>query len=178
MAKRKLDRLPLAPPRPAVIKELRRSLSRRDVQCAETLFAMRATAQQVDNALLEWLAGTVGSPARFQIMVLLWAARGVGVPHKEIVAALGVKRATVSGLMAALEREGLVQSTVDTDDRRNLLATLTPRGKEVIGEAIQANTSRLRAAFASLSPDELRTFTALSQRIREGFAAGTNATKR
>jgi DNA-binding MarR family transcriptional regulator len=32
---------------------------------------------------------------------------------------MGVTHATVSGLMAALEREGFVKSDVDPDDRRN-----------------------------------------------------------
>jgi len=137
----------------------------------ETTFALRKTSQQVDNEITEWLAGTVGSPARLQILVLLWSAKGSGMPHKEIVAALSVTRATVSGLMAALEREGLVKSVASPDDRRNLLATLTPRGKAVIEKSIEANVSRLRAAFASLSPADLTTFTALLQRIRDGFAA-------
>ncbi len=34
------------------------------------------------------------------------------MPQKEIVAALGVTRATVSGLIAVLEREGLVKSSM------------------------------------------------------------------
>jgi DNA-binding MarR family transcriptional regulator len=158
------------------MEEIRQHLSRREVQAVETVFALRNTAQQADNAITEWFTGTVGSPARFQILILLWAARGSGTPHKEIVAALGVTRATVSGLMAALEREGLVKSSIDRDDRRNLLATLTSRGESVIGKAIEANSSRLRVVFASLSSAELTTFTALLQRVREGFAASVDAT--
>jgi len=42
------------------------------------------------------------------------------IPPLAIVAALGVTRATVSGLMAALERDGLVKSAVGRHDRRNL----------------------------------------------------------
>lgn len=144
----------------------------------ETTFALRKTSQQVDNEITEWLAGTVGSPARLQILVLLWAAKGSGVPHKEIVAALSVTRATVSGLMAALEREDLVKSTASTADRRNLLATLTSKGKAVVEKSIAANTSRLRAAFGSLSPADLTTFNALLQRVRDGFVATASATNR
>ena len=48
----------------------------------------------------------VGSFARYQILMALWASKGKGITHKDIVAAMGVRRATVSGLMAALEREG------------------------------------------------------------------------
>lgn len=167
-------RLPPAPP-PAIMEELRRRLPRREMLAVETVFALRATAQQVDNVITEWLAGTAGSPARYLILMLLSAARGSGVWHKEIGAALGVTRATVSGLMAALEREGFVKSSVDRDDRRQLLATLTSKGEAVIGKAVAANTSRLRAASASFSPTELSTLMALLLRVREGFAANASA---
>ena len=177
MTTRTPPRLPPALP-PAVMEAIRKRLSRREMQAVETVFALRTTAQQVDNAITEWFAGTAGSPARYQILMMLWAAGGNGVPHKDIVAAMGVTRATVSGLMTALEREGLVRSSVDRDDRRQLLASLTSRGEAVISKAQEANTTRLRAVFASLPSAELATLTALLHRVREGFAASANATKR
>ena len=170
-------RLPPALP-PAVMKAIRKRLSRREMQAVETVFALRTTAQQVDNAITEWFAGTAGSPARYQILMMLWAAGGNGVPHKDIVAATGVTRATVSGLMTALEREGLVRSSVNHDDRRQLLASLTSRGEAVISKAQEVNRTRLRPLAASLSLAELTTLTALLHRFREGFAAGANATER
>ena len=77
--------------------------------------------------------------------------------------------------MAALEREGFVKSSVDRDDRRKLLATLTSRGEAVISKAHQANVARLRATFATLSPADLTALTALLHRVREGFAANASA---
>ena len=170
-------RLPPALP-PAVMKAIRKRLSRREMQAVETVFALRTTAQQVDNAITEWFAGTAGSPARYQILMMLWAAGRNGVPHKDIVATMGVTRATVSGLMTALEREGLVRSSVNHDDRRQLLASLTSRGEAVISKAQEANTTRLRPVVASLSSADLATLTALLRRFREAFAASADATKR
>jgi len=171
MAPRSPYHLPPTPP-PPVLEALRRRLSGRELQALGAVLAVRTTAQQIENVVTEWLAGSAGSPARFQILALLWASEGRGVPHKAIVAALGVTRATVSGLMAALERDGLVKSSVDRDDRRNLIANVTTRGQAVVEKAVEANASRLRAAFAPLSREELATLTALLQRIRQSFAAG------
>lgn len=174
MAIRKPDQLPLTPP-PAIKDALRSHLSGWELQAVEAVIALRITAHQAGNAITEWLADTVGSPARHQILMLLWAARGRGIPHKDIVAAMGVTRATVSELMAALEREGFVRSTVDRGDRRQLLATLTPRGEAVMKKALETNTIRLRTAFAGVSPAELTTLTALLQRVRDGFTASVDA---
>jgi DNA-binding MarR family transcriptional regulator len=176
MSARSPSKLPVQPPT-TVAEALQTRFSGLELQAFQTLFAVRMTAQQLDNAVTEWMADTAASPARFIILMRLWASKGRGVPHKEIVAALGVTRATVSGLMAALERDGLVQSAVDQEDRRNLLASLTSRGNAVVEKAIEMNRVRLRAAFGALSSDELTTLTTLLQRVREGFAVSADATE-
>jgi DNA-binding MarR family transcriptional regulator len=158
-------------PPPAVLEEIRKHLSPREMQGVEALFALRATAQQADNAVGEWMAGTVGSVARYQILMALWATKGDGIPHKDIVEAMGVTRATVSGLMAALEREGFIKSTVDRDDRRKQVARLTAKGEAVIKKAFDVNLGRFRTLFASLSSADLTHLTDLLKRVREGFAS-------
>lgn len=44
-------------------------------------------------------------PRVIKILTALWANKGNGISHIDIVVAMGVTRATVSGLMAALERD-------------------------------------------------------------------------
>jgi DNA-binding MarR family transcriptional regulator len=174
---RKPSQLPSEPPS-AVMAALRNRFSGREQQAYGALFVVRTTAQQMDNAISEWMADSAATPARFQILMLLWAARGRAVPHKEIVAALGVTRATVSGLMATLERDGLVTSAVASDDRRNLLASLTPKGEAIVEKAIETNRARLRTAFTALSSDELTTLRTLLERVRQGFAVRVDGPER
>jgi DNA-binding MarR family transcriptional regulator len=153
------------------MEALRKRFTGQELPALDVVFALRMTAQQMDNTITKWMADTAGTPARFQILVLLWASRASGVPHKEIVKAMEVSRATVSGLMTGLERDGLVKSTVDRDDRRNLVATVTSRGRAIFEKAIDPNLASLRAAFAPLSADELETLMSLLQRLRQGFIA-------
>lgn len=159
---------PPGPP-PAVMEQIRRRLSEREMQGLEALFALRGAAQQVENAVSEWMAGTVGSFARYQILMALWSTRGNGIAHKDIVAAMGVTRATVSGLMAALERDGVVKSYADRKDRRKLIARLTSKGEAVIKKAFDTNMARFSAIFASLSRDEVTSLAELLHRVRKGF---------
>ena len=171
MGTSKSFQLPPEPP-PTIAAALRGRLAGRELQLLGTVFDLRSTAQLLANAITEWMADSAASPARFQILMLIWAAKGRGVPHKEIVATQGVTRATISGLMSALERDGLVTSAVASDDRRNLLASLTAKGEAMIERALEGNKSRLRAAFATMSADELTTLGTLLQRVREGITAG------
>lgn len=108
---------------------------------------------------------------RAGFLMALWAGKGKGISHKHIVAPMGVTRATVSGLMAALERDGLVKSQVDGEDRRKLIARLTARGEAVIKKQHELNRVKFRAAFSSVTSEELSSLTALLHRFREAFAA-------
>jgi DNA-binding MarR family transcriptional regulator len=169
--------LPTEPPR-ALTAALRERFSAREQQMFEALFVVRSTAQQMDNTISEWMADSAATPARFQILTHLWAAKGRGLPQKDIAAAMGVTRATVSGLMAALERDGLVTSIVASDDRRSCLASLTRKGEAVVEKAIESNKARLRAAYTMLTPEELTTLTTLLERFRQGFSASPDGTGR
>jgi DNA-binding MarR family transcriptional regulator len=158
-------------PPPRVMEEIRKRLSEQEAQGLQAVFALRAGAQQVDNALNEWLADTAGSFARFQILMALWSTKGHKIPHTDIVSAMGVTRATVSGLLAALEHDGLVKSCSDEDDRRKLIARLTAKGETIIRKAFETCLNHFRVVFASLSAAELNRLTALLHRVREGFVA-------
>jgi DNA-binding MarR family transcriptional regulator len=139
----------------------------------ETVFTLKSVSQQINNVLNEWLASTAGSPARFQALALLWGAGDRLVPHQEIIAALQVKRATVSALMYSLEQDGLVRSVGDDTDRRRLLATLTDKGREIIVSAMQLNVHRLQSVFGDFSSDELKTIRTVLLRMRDAFASAS-----
>jgi DNA-binding MarR family transcriptional regulator len=162
--------IPMVVDPPAHVREaLRGRLSPAKYQRLEAILLLRSTAQQTENALNEWLAGTAGSTARFQVLILLWAAAGRPVQHQEIIAALRVKRATVSALMFSLEQDGLVQSVPDREDRRRLLATLTSKGEKVATDAMDLNAARLGEAMVDLSVEDLDLLQKLLQRLREAF---------
>lgn len=158
-------------PPPYVLEALRRRLPGHRSQQLETVFLLRSTAQQMENAISEWLASTAGSPARFQALILLWAAGGRPVQHQEIIATLRVKRATVSALMFSLEQDGLVQSVPDRQDRRRLLATLTRKGEKVASDALDLNGARLEELMHDLPVEDLDVLQQLLRRLRDDFAS-------
>src|ERR1700721_4526657 len=76
-------RLPSEPP-PTVMEALRKRFTYQELPALDVVFALRMTAQQVDNAITEWMADTAGTPARFQILGLLWGSGAGGVRAREI----------------------------------------------------------------------------------------------
>lgn len=169
MVIRKPVERPPGPP-PTIMEKILQNLSEREVQGMTAVFVLRATAQHLDNTISEWMAGSVGSAARYQILMALWASGGKGISHKDVVTAMGVTRATVSGLMAGLERDDLVRSRVDRNDRRKQVARLTPKGEAVIKSQHSLNLSRFRLVFSSFTSEELASLTSLLDRFGKGFA--------
>src|ERR1700741_1495754 len=152
---------------PVVQKVLRRRMSPRGIEAMDTLNSLNAAARQLEFTSNQWLDSSVKSLARLRVLIVLLAGEGQPVAHQEIINALQVKRATVSGLMAALERDGLVKSVGDTEDRRRQLAELTEKGASQAVQAIDKNHERLLKVIKDFSKEELSLLRSLLDRLRD-----------
>jgi DNA-binding MarR family transcriptional regulator len=61
-----------------------------------------------------------------------------------------ITNGTLPGVVDRLEDKGLVRRVVQVDDRRSVLARLTPRGEEVFEQAFTAHILYLKARFDQL----------------------------
>jgi DNA-binding MarR family transcriptional regulator len=93
------------------------------------------------------------SPPRLSALSVVVLAGPIGVGALATVE--GVSAPTMSRLLDALERDGLVRRRPDTQDARGVLVTATPKGRRTLREGraqrLRALTERLR----DLSPDDL-----------------------
>ncbi len=163
MSVKKTTRSALLPPE-AIRRRYASSLPAGQVLAIEVLFALRAGVQGVDNALSRWLGSDALTPGRWQILVVLWSADRP-LPQREIVAALKVSRATVSGLVETLLAEGHVTATADPKDKRRILVALTPDGRTMTERLVHENAARLRGTFGALTNDELQVLAGLLARL-------------
>ena len=132
----------------------------------ETLFALRAAAQGVDNELSRRLGIDALTPGRWQVLVVLWAADGP-LPQRDIVNALKVSRPTISDLVEVLVREGHVSVASGQDDKRQVLVALTKFGRQMTSRLVEENAARLRQTFGALSDTDLKQLVDLLSRLGE-----------
>ena len=91
-------------------------------------------------------------------------AQQPGIDQASLAATIGFDRATIGGVIDRLERKGLVQRVVSTQDRRARQLNLTPDGGQLllasrpVVEALQADI------LAPLTPDDRTTFLALAHK--------------
>ena len=156
--------------------------------CAVFLHLLRA-GEVVSGVSERSLARQNLSWGRFGVLMLLWrstrmrgAADGNGSclpagPHTpaELADAAGVTRATMTGLIDTLERDGLVKRVPDTDDRRVLSVVLTPKAQQLLRQVLPGHFQLMNTLMRSLSETECQKLVHLLNKIIEQAAAMTAA---
>jgi DNA-binding MarR family transcriptional regulator len=79
--------------------------------------------------------------ARYEVLVLLSFSQSGSLPLSKVGERLMVHPTSVTNLVDRLDAQGLVERTVDTADRRRILASLTPAGRRVLKRATAALTA-------------------------------------
>jgi DNA-binding MarR family transcriptional regulator len=108
------------------------------------------------------------SPGRFTVLMLLSEKLGGGsLPQTpaEIAEKAGVTRATITGLVDTLERDGLVTREHDSDDRRMMRVHITPKGQATLREILPGHFKRMALLMAPLSENERKTLVRLLEKV-------------
>jgi DNA-binding MarR family transcriptional regulator len=110
-------------------------------QMAATMF--RFTAREMDKADL--------SSNRFN------ALRALGSDEPLTMSALAdrlkVSTAAVTSIVDKLEAEGLASRTRSTEDRRQVLVDITPRGREAVESVLKVRIDLIRYMLENVSPE-------------------------
>jgi DNA-binding MarR family transcriptional regulator len=108
------------------------------------------------------------SPGRFTVMMLLYdkiGGRPIPQTPADLAEKAGCTRATITGLVDTLERDGLVTREHDSGDRRMMLVHLTPKGHSAIQEILPGHFKQMAAQMAPLSEHERKTLVRLLNKV-------------
>lgn len=110
------------------------------------------------------------SAGKFTVLMQLHTAEQ-DIPPSEFANRANVTRATITGLLDGLEREGLVERKAHPSDRRMLVIHLTDKGKTLIESVLPDHFCRTKGLTANLSPTEKKEFIKLLKKLRSGVSA-------
>lgn len=107
---------------------------------------------------------------RFSVMMILMNTARGGCDCQPLSPATladrtGVTRATMTGLIDTLERDGLVKREPDAQDRRMMAVQLTPKGEAVLHQLLPGYFQQMSALMQPLSHTERRTLVDLLAKI-------------
>ena len=105
--------------------DLARSRQGIDTSAVETLLTMQAALQEINRVLDNFFAAYGLTQGRFALLSLLMNQPD-GLKPSHLADRAGVTRATVTGLLDGLERDGLVKRAAGSGDKRSRLVKMTP----------------------------------------------------
>src|ERR1041384_5726734 len=154
-----------------------------DPSACEAFLHLLRTSDEVFGVSEAYLTENNVSQGRFSVLMLLWnpARRGEarsGSPCSpgprtpaELADAAGVTRATMTGLIDTLERDGLVRREPDPDDRRMMSVRLTAKAQTFLKQMLPGHFQTMARLMAPLSETErellVRLLTKVLQRASE-----------
>jgi DNA-binding MarR family transcriptional regulator len=167
-------------PRYECLLEAAREFPELDPSAAEAYLHLLRTADDVFALSEIRLAAHGISQGRFGVLMLLWRCaepRTGDVPitqppcgprtPAELADAAGVTRATMTGLIDTLERDGYVVREPDPSDRRMLLVRLTRKAENFLTRFLPIHFRGASEVMGALTESERKTLVRLLGKIQQ-----------
>ncbi len=141
--------------------------------CEAFLHLLRAGSDAMHDCE-SYFAGHDLSQGRFTVLMLLLDKqenRPISRTPAELADLANVTRATMTGLVDTLERDGLVTREPDPVDRRMMAVKLTAKGHSLLNRVLPGHFRRMAALMAPLSETERRALVRLLVKIAPQTAA-------
>jgi len=135
-----------------------------EISAAELTERLLRIAHLIRRASLASMAELDLTPAQSRTLRVISKADSP-IRMGELAATLGVVPRSATGLVDALEHAGLVERTVDPDNRRAVLVTLTQRGRDMQDRMADARRRAGDGIFGALDTPERRTLADLLQKL-------------
>lgn len=155
-------------PTAEILEKFARRYPEADVSGVVTFLHLLRAGTDLSMALDSYLQQHDLLQGRWWVLILLMRESDYTTTPSTLADKAGVSRATMTGLLDGLEREGLVARIFDTRDRRRISIHLTPAGLAKLDEVMPDYYQRVRHLMAPLDEAERQQFMALLTRIQAG----------
>jgi DNA-binding MarR family transcriptional regulator len=122
-----------------------------DIKAISDFVNLLRASSDLSSALDMLLAQHSLLQGRWWVLVLLMRQDDLTSSPTDLAEKAGVTKATMTGFIDGLEREGLVVRLLDTTDRRKLLIRLTPAGQQKMDEVMPDYYNKVKLLMSCLT---------------------------
>ncbi|MDR2219315.1 MAG: MarR family transcriptional regulator [Methylobacillus sp.] len=158
-------------PSTEVLKKFAQRYPQADISAISTFLHLLRVATDLSVALDACLSKHGLLQGRWWVLILLMREEALHSTPSALAEKAGVTRATMTGLIDGLERDGLVERVFDSGDRRRVLIRLTAAGQSKLDTVMPDYYSRLRECMAALKEPQRKTLCAMLDLINNGIPA-------
>lgn len=135
----------------------------------KTCAALLRTGSELLTAF-ETIFGRYGlSQGRFLTLIVMNRTPAEAVNPSFLAQRVGVKRATMTGLLDGLEKHGLIERLAHPKDRRKIGVRLTAQGGHVLDEILPEYYRNIAKVMTNLTEKERQELMSLLQKINQGL---------
>ena len=158
-------------PTEETLKNLRKRYPDLDLPALMSCIALlRAGSDML--AALERILGRCGlSQGRFLTLIVLNRDPREEFTPSDLAERVGVTRATMTGLLDTLARDGWVERVQHGGDRRRVVVRLTQEGLENLGGILPPYYQAISSIMAGLSREEHTALVEVLSKVRQGLSA-------
>ena len=138
-------------PTPEVLHRFAQRYPDADVSAVSAFLTLLRTATELSQALDAFLARHGLLQGRWWVLILLFREESLESSPSVLADKAGVTRATMTGLLDGLERDGLVQRVFDAEDRRRTTVRLW---QAVLDAVMPDYYRRVRALMKGLNEEQ------------------------
>ena len=158
---------------------LREHIGDIDLGGLELLRLVKTAANLYDALADEHLRAADLSGSRLRLLLRLWVeevhGHVEGTSPTHLSHCQNVSKNTISALLRGLEEQGLVERTLDADDKRVFRIRLTAAGRELVQATAPEHMDYLNRLPAGLTPDEREQLIELLTKLRRSLSMFTGA---
>ncbi len=136
-----------------------------DAGAVEATLVLMRVASDVLEAYGAHLARNGTSQGRFSVMIVLDRHTDRDLLPSDLACKIGSSRATVTGLLDGLEKDGFVERRQHPEDRRALTVHLTTAGREFLEGMLPDHYRRIAALMSELDAAERRQLVELLNKV-------------
>ncbi len=133
----------------------------------------RIVANLYENAAFHRLRDSDLSGPRIGLLMRLYGEEkrsdGRGISPTDLSHHQRVSKNTISSLLRGLEEQGLIERTLDEDDRRVFRIRLSDVGRALVTETAPKHLAAMNELISGLSPDERRELVALLEKTQHSL---------
>ena len=151
--------------------DLAREVPEADSASVESYLYFAHVAREFFANQQPFLARYALSEGRLNVLLLLRHAPQNRLTPSALAEAASVTRGTMTGLLAGLERSGLVRRTQHPEDGRMAHIELTEQAHELFEQVLPERISRIMQFMSALTEDEQRHLHALLEKVERSLPA-------
>lgn len=154
-------------PRGSRLESLAAVYPQADMPAMEVFSALLETSAEILSAVNSALSRKGITQARFRLLVQLRRAGPAGLHPMDLAGALGVERATVTGLVDGIEEAGLARRVPCPEDRRSIMVALTPEGLRLIDSIAPQRLAKVAGLMGGLTSAKKKELVRLLDAIKD-----------